>query len=45
MQKPEVPAGDAGDGGDGLGIGEIRVIEGQAELPPGVDNLFGADNV
>src|SRR5215831_5408382 len=34
MQKPEIPAGDAYDGGDGLGVGEIRVIEGQAELPP-----------
>jgi hypothetical protein len=34
VQEPEVAAGAAGDGGDGLGVGEVSVLEGQAELAP-----------
>src|SRR5262249_30286966 len=34
VQEPEVAASDAGDGGDSLAVGEICVIEGQAELSP-----------
>ena len=32
MQQAEVAAGDPRDGGDGLGVGEIGVVKGQAEL-------------
>ena len=34
VQEPEVAASDAGDGGDGLAVGEVSVIESQAELSP-----------
>jgi len=34
MNKAEVAAGDPNDRGDGLGVGEVGVIEIEAELPP-----------
>ena len=32
MKEPEVAAGDAGDCGDGLAVGEVGVVQGEAEL-------------
>jgi hypothetical protein len=34
VKEPEVAAGDAGDGGDGLAVGEVSVVQGEAEVAP-----------
>jgi hypothetical protein len=34
VKEPGVAAGDAGDCGDGLAVGEVGVVQGEAELAP-----------